>query len=245
LPEAIADVLPEQAKHIEKLRSQLLAHFLSYGYEPVIPPMIQYLDSLLIGGGSDLELQTFTLVDQLSGKTLGVRADMTPQAARIDAHLLKNNEINRLCYCGSVLRTQPTHLLGSREMIQMGAEMFGCDQIEADQESLALLLTALGKVGLSHLLIDLCHAGLVESLLDDCQLDQVTENALHLDLADLRGYHYHTGLMFTVYVQGLNKVNSVTNPIAYGGRYDGVGEGFGRTRPAVGFSFDLLQLSEM
>ncbi len=136
LPENIADVLPSEARRIEELRRRLLDLYRSYGYELVMPPLIEYLDSLLIGRGGDLDLKTFKLIDQISGRTLGVRADITPQVARIDAHLLKRQGVTRLCYCGSVLQTRPQGLVASREPIQIGAELYGHAGIEADLEAI-------------------------------------------------------------------------------------------------------------
>ena len=134
LPENIADVLPAEARKIEELRRRLLDRFRSYGYEMVMPPLLEYIESLLTGGGSDLSLRTFKLVDQLSGRTLGLRADMTPQVARIDAHLLNRQGVTRLCYAGNVLHTRPRGLHATREQIQIGAEIYGHGGLEADVE---------------------------------------------------------------------------------------------------------------
>ena len=140
LPDHIADVLPSEARHIEELRRGLLDTARSYGYELIMPPMLEYLDSLLTGAGEALNLQTFKLVDQLSGRTLGLRADTTQQAARIDAHLLNRPGIARLCYCGPVLHTQPDRPRATREPLQFGAEIYGHAGMEADVEALALAL---------------------------------------------------------------------------------------------------------
>ena len=166
LPENIADVLPSEARRIEELRRRLLDLYRSYGYELVMPPLIEHLDSLLTGSGADLGLRTFQLVDQLSGRTLGVRADMTPQVARIDAHLLNREGITRLCYAGSVLHTRPQGLFATREPIHAGAELYGHPGIEADLEAIELLVRSLDSAGVAKVRIDLCHAAIVPALLD-------------------------------------------------------------------------------
>ncbi|MEA3131746.1 MAG: phosphoribosyltransferase regulatory subunit, partial [Paraburkholderia sp.] len=140
LPENIADVLPSEARKIEELRRHLLDRFRSYGYEMVMPPLLEYLESLLTGGGHDLNLRTFKLVDQLSGRTLGLRADITPQVARIDAHLLNRQGVTRLCYAGNVAHTRPRGLHATREQIQIGAEIYGHAGLEADLEIQQLML---------------------------------------------------------------------------------------------------------
>ena len=166
LPENIADVLPSEARRIEELRRRLLDLYRSYGYELVMPPLIEHLDSLLTGSGADLGLRTFQLVDQLSGRTLGVRADMTPQVARIDAHLLNREGITRLCYAGSVLHTRPQGLFATREPIHAGAELYGHSGIEADLEAIELLVRSLDSAGVARVRIDLCHAAIVPALLE-------------------------------------------------------------------------------
>ncbi|KAA0209613.1 MAG: ATP phosphoribosyltransferase regulatory subunit [Proteobacteria bacterium] len=165
LPENIADVLPSEARRIEELRRRLLDLYRSYGYELVMPPLVEYLDSLLTGSGADLGLRTFKLIDQLSGRTLGVRADITPQVARIDAHLLNREGVTRLCYAGSVLHTRPQGLLATREPIHAGAELYGHAGIEADLEAIELLVRSLEAAGVSKVRIDLCHAAIVPALL--------------------------------------------------------------------------------
>jgi len=165
LPENIADVLPSEARRIEELRRRLLDLYRSYGYELVMPPLVEYLDSLLTGSGADLNLRTFKLVDQLSGRTLGVRADITPQVARIDAHLLNREGVTRLCYAGSVLHTRPQGLLATREPIHAGAELYGHAGIEADLEAIELLVRSLEAAGVARLRIDLCHAAIVPAIL--------------------------------------------------------------------------------
>jgi ATP phosphoribosyltransferase regulatory subunit len=164
LPEHIADVLPAQARRIEELRRSLLDRARSYGFELIVPPLLEHLDSLLTGTGHELDLRTFKLVDQLSGRTLGLRADTTPQAARIDAHLLNRQGVTRLCYCGPVLHTRPSGL-GSREPLQFGAEIFGHAGLEADLEVQELALDALQAACVDGLLIDLADARVVRGLL--------------------------------------------------------------------------------
>ncbi|VVE11303.1 ATP phosphoribosyltransferase regulatory subunit [Pandoraea capi] len=313
LPENIADVLPSEARKIEDLRRLMLDRFRTYGYELVMPPMLEYVESLLTGTGHDLDLRTFKLVDQLSGRTMGLRADITPQIARIDAHLLNRKGVTRLCYAGSVLFTRPRNLLATREPFQIGAEIFGHSGLEADLEIQELLLFCLQLAGLKQIRIDLCHAGVLEALLEGVpaaeaiesqlfgalatkdvpQLQELTRDlpehvrdallslttlygepaetlararkvlpdlpgvtsalndlaylaesqgqggpaVLSIDLADLRGYQYHSGVMFAAYVDG------IPNAIARGGRYDKVGQAFGRDRPATGFSLDLRELA--
>ena len=316
LPEDIADVLPAEARKVETLRRSILDLYQSYGYELVAPPILEFLDSLLTGTGSDLNLQTFKLVDQLSGRTLGLRADMTPQVARIDAHLLNRKGVTRLCYAGSVAHARTPVGSSAREELQLGAEIYGCATWEADFEAVSLLLQTLRMAGLNKVYLDLSHAGVLEGILDGqglergdvemlysllqskdrsrlaiwtkclptksaealmaltelngscaqvlasakkslpkhalidealAQLEKLSaaiaalpgEVELSIDLSDLRGYQYHSGVMFAAYVDKLPQ------PIARGGRYDHVGEAFGRSRPATGFSMDLLTLSNL
>lgn len=165
LPEAIADILPADARSIETLRQRLLELCRRFGYELVQPPLIEYIESLLTGSGSDLDLRTFKLIDQLSGRTLGLRPDMTPQVARIDAHLLDRAGVTRLCYCGSVLHTQPAGLYATREPIHLGGEIYGHGGLEADLEAIDLMLTALELAGVKQVHLDLGHVGLVRALL--------------------------------------------------------------------------------
>lgn len=317
LPESIADVLPSEARKSENLRRTLLDRFRTYGYEMVMPPLLEYLESLLAGGGEDLALRTFKLVDQLSGRTMGVRADITPQVSRIDAHLLNRSGVTRLCYAGSVLETRPRGLHATREPYQIGAELYGHSGIEADLEIQQLLLDSVALVGLRDVRLDLGHAGILSALfesapdaaaqayeifsalagkdvprlhaltaplsatirealrtlptlygdrdvltrarqvlpplpaiakaLDDleclathAQQVQQARASVQFDLADLGGsYQYHTGVIFSAYVDG------VPNAIARGGRYDRIGRLFGRDRPAIGFSFDLRELARI
>ncbi len=171
LPEHIADVLPAQARHIEELRRTLLDVARGYGCELVMPPMLEYLESLLSGTGRELDILTFKLVDQLSGRTMGVRADTTPQAARIDAHLLNRQGVTRLCYCGPVLHTRASGLHATREPLQFGAEIYGHAGLEADLEALELALEGLRRAGLKHVTLDLADARILRGLLDGVQLD--------------------------------------------------------------------------
>lgn len=311
LPENIADVLPSEARKIEDLRRVILDHFRLYGYELVMPPMLEYLESLLAGAGQEMGLKTFKLVDQLSGRTMGVRADMTTQVARIDAHLLNRDFITRLCYAGSVLHTRPSGLHATREPLQIGAEIYGHAGLEADAEIQELVLASLSLAGITQVRLDLCHVGVVQDIIhsdiaaqnDEAQLfallkakdisglaevtasyNPTTRAALlvlpglygdvailqharkvlppspgitraldelealadlagsanvTIDLADLRGYQYESGATFAAYVPGL------PNAVARGGRYDHVGEAFGRARPATGFSMDLRELGRL
>ena len=311
LPENIADVLPSEARKIEDLRRKLLDNFRSYGYELVMPPMLEYLESLLTGTGQDMDLRIFKLVDQLSGRTMGVRADMTTQVARIDAHLLNRRSVTRLCYAGSVIHTRPSGLHATREPLQIGAEIYGHAGLEADAEIQELVLASLALAGISQVRLDLCHVGVLRAIiaednsarnqdaalfslleskdvpglrtlsgdfnpqtreallalpglygdatvidrardvlpklpgitraLDELALlvKQAGDASVTVDLADLRGYHYHSGAMFAAYVPGL------PNAVARGGRYDHVGEAFGRARPATGFSMDLRELARL
>ncbi|MGZ5202499.1 MAG: ATP phosphoribosyltransferase regulatory subunit [Telluria sp.] len=312
LPENIADVLPSEARKIEDLRRLLLDNFRLYGYELVMPPMLEYVESLLAGAGEDTDLRTFKLVDQLSGRLLGLRADMTTQVARIDAHLLNRNSITRLCYAGSVLHTRPSGLHATREPIQIGCEMYGHAGLEADAEIQELALSSLALAGFDNVRLDLSHVGVLRAILaedaaakrDEAQLhsllrakdvpglEEITKNyspatrdallalphlygdvevlgkarevlpplpgisralselaalagcavnraQVAIDLADLRGYQYESGAMFALYVAGL------PNAVARGGRYDHVGEAFGRARPATGFSLDLRELARL
>lgn len=173
LPEHIADVLPAEARRIEELRRQWLDLARGYGFELVMPPLLEHLDSLLSGTGRELDLKTFKLVDQLSGRTLGLRADTTPQAARIDAHLLNREGVTRLCYCGPVLHTRPAGLYATREPLQFGAEIFGHAGLEAELEVQELALDGLKVAGMSRLTIDLGDARIVRSVLAGALLDSV------------------------------------------------------------------------
>lgn len=188
LPEHLADILPRQARHIERLRRTMLDTAELYGYALVQPPALEYLDALTTGSGRDLVLRTFKLVDQLSGRTLGLRADTTPQVARIDAHLLHDDQLTRLCYCGSVFHTKPVRPSASREPLQFGAEIYGHDGLEADFEVLQLALHCLEEAGLKQpLVLDLGNAHIISHLIDaiqvEAQIDAVTVAAIQRALA--------------------------------------------------------------
>jgi ATP phosphoribosyltransferase regulatory subunit len=183
LPDHIADVLPSEARHIEELRRELLDTARGYGYELVMPPMLEHLESLLTGTGEALDLQTFKLVDQLSGRMLGLRADTTPQVARIDAHLLNRQGIARLCYCGPVLHTRPDRPHATREPLQFGAEIYGHAGLEADLEALQLALDCLKATKVGALTVDMADARIVRSLLSGVGLDAAGLAQVHAALA--------------------------------------------------------------
>jgi ATP phosphoribosyltransferase regulatory subunit len=183
LPDHLADVLPSEARHIEELRRLALDGARRFGYELVMPPLLEYLESLLTGTGSSLELQTFKLVDQLSGRSLGLRADTTPQAARIDAHLLNRPGVTRLCYCGPVLHTRPDGPYATREPLQFGAELFGHDGLEADLEVLQLALSVLTQSEVEQVSVDLGDARIVKALLAGVELDASMRQSIHQALA--------------------------------------------------------------
>lgn len=317
LPEGINELMPNEATQLELLRRQLLDRMQSWGYQLVFPPLVEYLDALLTGAGKTLDLQTFKLTDQMSGRLMGIRADMTPQVARIAAHNLREQEgILRLCYIGSVLHTLPQGQGTSRNPIQLGAEIYGHAGPESDMEILQLMIET---VTVSHtapsLLLDIGHVGIYRGLAQHAGLNGEQEQALfsalqrkalseiatlltayqlsaeshdmllvlaelnggievleaaqqrlkqapesvkqalatlqiigdmvakrlpnitlNFDLAELRGYHYHTGVVFAVYQAGSSQA------IAMGGRYDDIGKDFGHAQPATGFSLDLKTL---
>lgn len=314
LPEGVEELLPNAARRAEALRRALLDLFDAWGYELVMPPLIEYLDALLTGVGSDLDLQTIKVTDQMTGRLMGVRADITPQAARLDAHYLKREVPVRLCYIGPVLRARPG-AFASREPLQVGAELFGHAGVESDAEVLRLMIAALECAGVTQPVIDLGHVGIfralaraagltaaqearlfdalqrkaspeVETLLRDWAMPESARAALaslpllnggrevlaeasqrlahagpdvaraleelvaladavsgvlpaarlHCDLAELHGYRYYTGVVFSAFVPGRG------DAIARGGRYDEIGRAFGRARPAVGFGTDLRVL---
>ena len=183
LPDHIADVLPSEARHIEEIRRDLLDIAQCYGYELVMPPLIEHLESLLSGTGQALDLQTFKLVDQLSGRMMGLRADCTPQVARIDAHLLNRPGVTRLCYCGSVVHTRPSGPHATREPLQFGAELYGHTGLEADLEILTLALDALKAARVGHISVDLADARIVQALLQGVQLPADEMANLHVALA--------------------------------------------------------------
>ncbi len=314
LPDGIDEVLPDEAAIIERKRRELLDLYAAWGYEFVIPPFVEFLDSLLTGNGSDLDLKTFKITDQLSGRMMGIRADITPQAARIDAHHIGCDAPSRLCYLGTVLHTRSDGFAGSRSPLQIGAELYGHSGVESDIEILRLMMQTLASTGVSEVYLDLGHVGVfkglarqagldtaqeaalfdalqrkatpeIDQLLEDFRIDKPLANMLsqlaelngddaleraqsvlaaaspevrealdylrrmaeqirvwlpevpvHFDLAELRGYHFHTGVVFAAFVPGSGK------EIARGGRYDDIGRVFGRARPATGFSADLKTL---
>jgi ATP phosphoribosyltransferase regulatory subunit len=214
LPEYIADALPHEAAQIESLRRAVLDLFRVRGYELVMPPLLEHLDSLLTGSGQDLKLRTFQLVDQLSGRTLGVRADMTPQVARIDAHLLNRQGVTRLCYCDSVLHTLPASLAASREPIQLGAELYGYAGVEADLETIRLMAAALSRTGTPSSRIDLGHVGVFRALAYAAELDAETEAAvlLLLQAKDIPGLDQRCAGISETYRSAFTHL-----PLLYGG----------------------------
>lgn len=178
LPDGVEDILPPLAGKIESLRREIMDTYQRWGYQLVIPPLIEYLESLLTGTGNDLALQTFKLTDQLTGRMMGVRADMTPQAARIDAHTLRQDSVTRLCYAGHVLHTRPQHMLTGRTPIQAGCELFGSASALADQEVIRLMLETLRIAGLPRIHLDLAHVAIYQSLMSEADLDSQTEAAI-------------------------------------------------------------------
>src|SRR5260221_13711544 len=178
LPDHIEAVPPAEARAIERLRRGILDLFESHGYELVAPPLLEYVESLVSGGGGDLDLVTFKLVDQLSGRMMGVRADHTPQVARIDSHLLNRQGVARLCYCGSVLHTVPAGMTKMREPIQIGAEMYGHAGLEADVEIVGLMIAALKRAGIERLHIDLGHPTIYRALSEKSGLNAEDSEAL-------------------------------------------------------------------
>ena len=313
LPDGVADVLPAQAQTLEQLRRRLLDRLALRGYELVYTPFIEYVESLLIADNSDLDLVTFKMVDQISGRLMGVRADITPQVARIDAHVRPQTGVARYCYAATVLHTSAQGLSASRSPLQLGAELFGASSLAADLEMIDLMMGTLHDAGQAKgLHVDLGHVQIFGALSRLAQLTALEESQLFdiyqrkampelmaycesvahgadflalgrlaqdldafsqalsdtaraddelmhaiatlgqalahvrhvwpacqvsVDAAELRGYHYHTGLVFAAYVP------NHAMPVAQGGRYDGIGTAFGRTRPATGFSCDLYVLA--
>jgi len=317
LPDGVNELLPEAAVNVEQLRRQIIDRCHSWGFDFVMPPLIEYIDSLLTGTGETMDLQTFKLVDQNNGRTLGIRADMTPQVARIDAHAMQRELPNRLFYTGSVVRARGDGAGGSRTPLQFGAELFGHAGASSDIEIVRLMLDTVLLSGIKpqELLLDLGHVGVFANLADQADLppvmvddvfaalhngavpdlenllsnisdnqaarglaslpsmrgdasviekardvlgdtndgvvialDRVTEVIqairkthpdinIHVDLSELRGYRYHTGILFGLY-------DTTGMELARGGRYDDIGEAFGHSRPATGFSGDLVRLAE-
>ena len=317
LPDGVEEILPSEAKAIDTLRRRLLDLYSTWGYDMVIPPLLEYTDSLLIGLGRDVDLLTFKVTDQLSGRTLGIRADITPQTARMDAHSFNRTGANRLCYAGHVVHTRPKNPLATRTPIQAGLEFYGESGISADIEVISLLLESLCIAGLPRQHIDLGHVGIYRGIVAHANLSKIQEDTffellqrkaiteihawvaanindsftanlllvlpalagdksilqkakslfagldsalqavnqlvhvaeiieqrhpnaeLYFDLGELRGYHYLTGLVFAAFAPGYG------NPIASGGRYDHIGEVFGRARPATGFAVDITAISKL
>jgi len=318
LPEGVQEMVPPESWRLEAARRQLLDLYWRWGYDLIRPPLIEYLDSLLTGAGHELDLQTFKLTDQLNGRMMGVRSDMTTQATRIDAHRLAATGPARYCYIGSILRTRPEEPGGSRQPLQLGAEKFGDAHIDSDIEIVSLMLETLELMGIDDACLDLGHvaiyrrlvkcagvsaefepvlfdvvqrksrpdldalvaagrldaraqswfAQLIElngprSVIEDARvalagIDQEIDAAIdcvehmadrlavhypdmpvYLDLAELRGYRYKTGLLYAAFAPGLGR------ELARGGRYDDVGATFGRPRPATGFSADLNLLAAL
>jgi ATP phosphoribosyltransferase regulatory subunit len=318
LPDGISEALPDEAETTETLRRQLLDTYQRWGYRLVMPPLVEFMDSLRAGVGSLLDLQTFKVRDSLSDRQLGIRADITPQVARIDAHSLKSEYPNRLCYAGSVLRTKSEHFEGSRSPLQIGAELFGHSGLASDYELIALMLETLDTAGIEAVVLDLGHvdvfrglsvqAGLSKNeetqffdMLERKSIPEIEEwikqrnlpskvakmlNALprlsgdsvvleaskvaltdanqevkqaldylvalsqriqadwphvtvHIDLSELRGYSYHTGIIYAAYVPRSGR------EVARGGRYDDIGQHFGNARAATGFSTSLGLLLDM
>lgn len=315
LPDGVEELLPPRAEQAEQLRRRLLDLYRSWGYEQVMPPLLEFTESLLVSLGQDVDLLTFKVTDQLTGRALGIRADITPQVARIDAHSLHRNGPVRLCYAGSVLHARPKSPLASRSPIQVGAELYGDAGLASDIEIVSLMLETLRATGLGPITLDLGHVGLYRELIALARLEpsveqeifdalqrkattdlgdllaqsvgdptlrgwlmalgelqggvavlaearrrlagapaavdeaidrlaqvasvigeRLPEVALYFDLGELRGYHYHTGLVFAALVPHWGEA------VANGGRYDRVGASFGRARPATGFSTDLKAL---
>ena len=313
-PEGVEEILPPDAEYLERARRDLLDLYASWGYSLVIPPLVEHIESLLTAAGSDLDRQTFKLTDPASGRLIGVRADMTPQVARIDARHMDQSVPARLCYLGTTLRTRAEGLGGSRSPVQVGAELYGHAGIESDCEVVSLMLATLARLGVDEVHLDLGHVGVFRALAARARLapraeaelldalqrkagDEVDEalatvqdrslrcdiralidlnggvrtlddarsalagcgaevlaciDALarlvdllairgvtvpvHFDLAELRGYRYHTGIVFAAFVPGQGQ------EVARGGRYDDIGRAFGAQRAATGFSTDLKAL---
>lgn len=187
LPEYIQDMLPDEALRIEQMRAQFLDLLRKSGYQLVAPPLLEYAESLLLDGSDDRDLRSFKLVDQLSGRTLALRADITPQAARIDAHLLNRQGVVRLCYAGSVLHTQPAGLTRTRELLQIGAELYGHRGLESDLEIQQLMLQSLALLGIKGVHLDLGHVGVFRALVNHAKLDRNIENELFVALQNKDG----------------------------------------------------------
>ncbi len=317
LPEGVDEILPPKAILLEQICRKIIDLYTTWGYEFVIPPMVEYLESLLTATGEDLDLQTYKITDQISGRLMGVRADITPQVARIDAHLMKQDTPTRLCYLGSVLHSRSDSFGDSRSPLQLGAELFGHAGVSSDIEIVKLMLATLNSLEIDNICIDIGHIGIFRSLISESKLTpekemevfeivkrkakdelkkfykklKINDNSskalldlvdlhgdvsiledatksiakffpevkkhineikavsesiadqpnlsINVDLAELRGYNYHTGMIYTAYVPDEGK------GVAFGGRYDDIGRAFGRARPATGFSADVKQLLEL
>ena len=315
LPEGVEEILPTEALKLEMLRRKIIDDFNAKGFALVMPPVMEFVDALLTGTGKELDTQTYKFMDQQTNRMLGIRADITPQIARIDSHYLAHNEINKLCYSSTVLRTQPAEMGGQRELLQCGVEVFGVKDTSADMEVIGAMLDTLAIAQISELTLSLSHVGIYRALVaeqgineaqeirlrdvllrrstpdladlnlefgDDVlspfitlinlngdssvigkareslpklaevdqalsELEQVLalvnasydDVSLHLDLADVAGYRYYTGIKHSAYIPGRGRT------VAKGGRYDSIGEQFGRARPATGFSADLKTLVKL
>jgi len=312
LPEGVEEILPDEAIKLEMLRRSVLDDLASRDFQLVMPPVMEFVDSLLTGTGEELDTQTYKFMDQHSHRMLGVRADITPQVARLDAHHLSDNDVNRLCYAGTVLRTRPAQMGGQRELLQVGAEIFGVPDESADIQVIEAMLQALALSSARDITLSLGHVGVYRALLTEQMIEGALEQHLrdvltrkstpdlvaldgdldiapfrallglqgdakvinkahkalpasvdiessltqlsavvqhlqnhvsniniHIDLADVFGYRYHTGLKYDAYVDGRGRT------VAQGGRYDRIGERFGHARPATGFSADLKSLVKL
>ncbi len=315
LPEGVEEILPTEALKLETLRRKVVDDFIAKDFSLVMPPVMEFVDALLSGTGKELDTQTYKFMDQQTNRMLGIRADITPQVARIDSHYLANNEINRLCYASTVLRTKPAEMGGQRELLQCGVEIFGVADTSADKEVVAAMLDTLATAKLSNVTVSLSHVGIYRALIQDNGVSELQESRLqdvllrksvpdlnqlnselgdgsldafvslinlqgdpsvlsaalaelpslpaiesaigelkdivdfvekhypdinlHIDLSDVAGYRYYTGIKHAAYIPGRGRT------VAKGGRYDSIGEHFGRARPATGFSVDLKTLVKL
>ncbi len=315
LPEGVEEILPTEALKLEMLRRKIIDDFTAKDFSLVMPPIMEFADALLSGTGTELDTQTYKFMDQQSNRMLGIRADITPQIARIDSHYLVSNEVNRLCYASTVLRAKAAEMGGQRELLQCGVEIFGVSDTTADKEVLAAMLSTLEVAGVSDITVSLAHVDIYRALVDSQALRDVQEQRLqdtllrksapdlkllnqqlggdvltpfqslmnmkggleiidrarselpsidaigqaldqlsdvvdflksnyadvniHLDLADVAGYRYYTGIKYAAFIPGRGRT------VAKGGRYDHIGEHFGRARPATGFSVDLKTLVKL
>lgn len=315
LPEGVEEILPDEALKLEILRRKVVDDFIAKDFSLVMPPVMEFVDALLSGTGKELDTQTYKFMDQQTNRMLGIRADITPQVARIDSHYLANNDINRLCYSSTVLRTQAAEMGGQRELFQCGVEIFGVADTSADKEVIAAMLDTLALAKIKDITVSLSHVGIYRALVAEQSLSRVQERALqdvlirkskpdlgvlntefggeklgsfasliglqgdhsvidraktelpksneieqallelsdivdfvlkqypsvnvHIDLSDVAGYRYYTGVKHAAYIPGRGRT------VAKGGRYDSIGEHFGRARPATGFSVDLKTLVKL